>query len=156
MNPFVIIVGAVCLPLVASVILACVGRWMWAAAAMIITAMPLQLLGFTGTCTQGADGTFITGSILSAPLLFIAICFILWASFKRTANRSAGIFAAALSLILLALTRNAWLGAVFHGSPCGADYLHASGAEGLLIILGGYLALPILVTAGGLWSASRA
>ena len=39
----------------------------------LLPAYVFQMLGYTGTCTQGADGPFLTGATLSFPFLLASI-----------------------------------------------------------------------------------
>lgn len=145
----------VAVPLVLSVLLAYWQQWVWAATVIIVPAIPLQLLGFTGTCTQGADGPFVTGAVLSTPLLLGAICLLLWGLYQRRAPRLACSVLAVTTLAMLALTREAWFNSLRFGTPCGADYAYSSNHLPPLIILGGYLILPLLLAACAAWRTVR-
>lgn len=139
------LISVLAMPFIALSIAARRTRSMWVAAIAICVAMPLQLMGFTGTCTQGADGPFITGVFLSAPFLLGAIYSVLQARPKGASFWIGGIATAVGSLAMIILTHSAWLGSMLYGTPCGADY--SPNERSVLIILLGYLALPLLVCA---------
>ena len=92
----------------------------------------LQALGYTGTCTQGANGPFITGTVLSSPLLLVSV-FLLVRAFRRTVRHPLrdgyvldGI--ASLGTVPLAIWMACSNGSVAHDTlwlgvgPCGPDY----------------------------------
>ncbi|QQM32298.1 hypothetical protein JET14_09275 [Martelella lutilitoris] len=133
-----------CLLLFLSAVLAFFRLWTWSAGIVALPALPLQLLGFTGTCTQGADGPFVTGAVLSSPFLAGAICLVLWGMAKGVVSPSGAIVTLAVAAVMLFLTRQAWLGAVFSGTPCGAGY-GARHWQGQVLVLGGYLVLPAIL-----------
>ncbi|TNB47280.1 hypothetical protein FF124_13995 [Martelella lutilitoris] len=138
--------------LILSVVLAFFRLWAWSAVFLVMPAVPLQLLGFTGTCTQGADGPFVTGAVLSSPLLASAIGLVLWGGMAKGAlSQSGAIVVAVMAMILLFSTRDAWFGALYAGTPCGADY-DASHWQEQVLVIGGYLVLPVFL----LVSACRA
>ncbi len=153
MTGVIVIAGAfLLLFLISSVVLAYLRLWAWSAALLAIPAIPLQLLGFTGTCTQGSDDPFLAGASLSSPLLASAIGLVLWGGKARGAVRQSGaIVTAAMAMILLFSTRDAWIGALYAGTPCGADYT-VSHWQGQVLVLCGYLVLPVVLFA----SACRA
>lgn len=123
-------------------------RSIWVAAGAVAIAAPLQLMGVTGTCAQGAEEPFLTGAVLSAPFLIGAIVAAWWTFRARLKARAGGIATAALALGMVVLTRDIWLDTLLHGTPCGASYPDADTSIALVaIILLGYLALPLLVIA---------
>lgn len=135
------------LPIGLAVALAFRSKWMWAAAIIAVFAIPHQLMGLTSTCTQGADSTFTTGAILSAPLLIIAVCVTLWALYRGKVDPNAGWVTLAIPLILLILTQDAWMNTLRYGTPCGEDFAYYAGSSLAMIqlILAGYLVLPLLL-----------
>ena len=149
-----LLAAIVILPLVVSLLLAYGKAWVLAATVAMTPAFPLQLLGFTGTCTQGSVDPFMTGAILSAPLLLGAIGLMAWGFYTGRTSRLSCSIATATSLALLALTREAWLNGILSGTPCGGDY-PATAIGPLAIILFSYLALPLLLAVCTAWRAVR-
>lgn len=157
MEALLVLAGIAAVPVAVSIVLAFRGHWAWIVAVAAGTAVPLQLLGLTSTCTQGADGTFGTGAIFSAPFL-PAMGFTLWAPRGRwSGSVGAGIVTALVLLAMLLLTRDAWASTLLHGTPCGQDFaLYSSSAPMVVIILGGYLILPSLLLLCVVWMTFRA
>lgn len=148
------------LPVGLAVALAFRGQWMRAAAMAAVFAAPHQLMGLTSTCTQGADGTFGTGAVISVPLLLIAISVTLWALHRRKVDPVASWVTLAVPLILLILTQGAWVNTLRSGTPCGEDFAFYGGSSPAMIrlILAGYLVLPLLLAisaAGSLMMTRR-
>lgn len=158
MEAFLVLAGIAALPVAVSIVLPFRGHWVWIVAVAAGTALPLQLQGLTSTCTQGADGTFGTGAIFSAPFLLAAMGFTLWAPRGRwSGSVGAGIVTALVLLAMLLLTRDAWVSTWLHGTPCGQDLaLYSSSAPMVVIILGGYLILPSLLLLCVVWMTFRA
>ena len=113
-------------------------------------AAALQMLGYTGTCTQNDTDPFLTGALLSAPLLLIALVLLLRS--RSQATRSPMLVGGALAAALA----SGWLVAanletvietlVRLGSPCGPDFFERGRdieIEHLLIGLA-YGVLPFL------------
>ena len=160
MSPFIfLLLASYVVPIVAAIIFAFRGQWIWAGAATAAGAFPHQLMGLTSTCTQGADGTFGAGAILSAPLLLIAIGVSLRALYQKKVHPIGSWMTLGLPLILLALTHGAWFNTLRYRTPCGEDFGFGGGSSPIMIavILFGYLALPLLLAAiaGGLLITSR-
>ena len=148
------------LPLGLAIALAFRGHWMWTAAAVSVFAIPHQLMGLTSTCTQGADGTFASGAIISGPLLLMAVGVSLWALHRKKFDPSASWVTLAVPLILLVLTQGAWINTLRFGTPCGEDFAFYGGSSPamMLLILAGYLVLPLFLAisaAGSLMMARR-
>jgi hypothetical protein len=160
MNSTTLIIGIIVvlvLPVVVAMALAVRRQWMWVAVTMATPALPLQLLGLTSTCTQGADGTFVAGAIYSAPFLLVAALSSLWTVRLRTGASSAATVTVLVPLLMFFLTHNAWVNSLLYGSPCGEDYagIFGSSPTNLVIILVGYLALPLLLIGSAMWAALR-
>jgi hypothetical protein len=121
----------------------------FAALSLVILAVPLQLLGLTSTCTQGANGTFISGSLLSGPLLIVATIMVAWKTWSPSLD-TPGRARLVLSLLVLAPiammagTWWAWWNVLADGHPCGADYVSwDSGIEvDDVLVLIAYAVLP--------------
>ena len=107
--------------------------------------IPIQMLGYATTCTQGDSGSALTGSVISGMLLFAMAVFLL----RRGASNELGAISLVVTAILLvgtlALTFSIWLGTIRYGTPCGADFeFYALELPDRVIILFSYLALPTL------------
>jgi hypothetical protein len=89
---------------------------------LVMIAVPLQLMGYTGTCTQGSDDAALASAIYSAPLLLVAV--LLMARHMRRRGRRpvpyllAGIVAAGL----IASTNVIWLGILRFGNACVGQF----------------------------------
>lgn len=84
---------------------------------LVLIAVPLQLLGYTGTCTQGGDDEALAGAVFSAPFLLVASLLMvrhLHQAVRRVPHLLAG-FAAAGSI---ALTSAIWLSVLRFGNGC--------------------------------------
>lgn len=131
-------------------------KWPWLAPTFAATAMPLQLAGFSTTCTQGADGTFGSGAILSAPFLAVAIGLTLFAGLRQVPILWSGIAGFSLAVTLLILTRDAWLNSLIYCQPCGEMFeFYQSTPILIAIVLVGYLVLPVLLAACAGWLMYR-
>lgn len=155
-----VLLGSYVIPVIAAVLLAFRGQWIWVAVATTGGAVPHQLMGLTSTCTQGADGTFVAGAICSAPLLLIAIYVALRALYRRNICSSASWVMLGVPIMLLVLTQGAWINTLRFGTPCGEDFTYGggSGPTTITFILVGYLLLPLLLAisaAGSLIMARR-
>ena len=154
MQPMVVVFGVMGVALTMTTLLAYKGQSIWAAVLATIVAVPLQLLGLTSTCTQGSSGTFVTGALLSAPFLMAALGLVLWTGYRAKPNLSAVTIVLVGSAALLVLTRDVWVGPILFGTPCGEDYaFYPSGTDAVMIVVAGYLALPLLLIAGTVFSA---
>lgn len=142
------------LPVLVALAFAIRRRWDWLAATTTVAAVPLQLLGLTSTCTQGADGSFFAGVILSAPHLVIGICATCWSIYKGFASRASLLVVLLVPVAMLIMTHWAWLNILQYGTPCGADYA-SSHAISAAIILAGYLLLPAILAACGAWALAK-
>ncbi len=130
---------------------------MQAALLATIVAVPLQLLGLTSTCTQGADGTFFTGAVFSTPFVLMATGLLVWASHRRALDLGAGVVTLGAATALLVITRDVWSGALLFGTPCGEMFsFYPSAPATVLIIEGGYLLLPLLLIASAGWAVFKA
>lgn len=118
---------------------------------MLVLVLFLQLFGFTGNCTQGADGPFITGAILSGPILLVAIAIAAW-KVVRLRRQGDVPFASVTAVLPFAMccymmveTRNAWLGILPYDSPCGEEYEWSASAftTGEMFIKASNLLLPV-------------
>lgn len=134
---------------------------MWIAAGLMAVAFPLQLLGLTSTCTQGADGTYLAGALLSSPMLFWVAVRVVRMGFAEPTRSSGGAVATGLTvvvltLILLSLTYTVWSNVIVFGTPCGEDSSDLPHhLERQLVVLIGYLALPLLVASATSWMLVR-
>jgi hypothetical protein len=119
---------------------------------LLALAVPLQLLGLTSTCTQGADGAFISGAFLSGPLLLIAVVRFaaeaIWVTAFRTTAAPVG-WAVAAAVVLISLTNSAWLNTIRFGTPCGEEFAFYGPSHPFAIaaILVSYLLLPLMLIA---------
>lgn len=161
MAPFIfVLLASYVVPIVAAILLAFRRQWIWAGVATAIGAFPHQLMGLTSTCTQGADGTFGAGAIMSGPLLLIA-AYVTWRALHlRKSILSASWVALVVPITLLILTKDAWVNTMRYGTPCGEEYAAYGGSSPTMavIILVGYLLLPLLLVlsaAGTLIMARR-
>ena len=119
------------------------------ATTLVLVAVPLQLLGLSSTCTQGADGTFITGAILSGPLLLVAaslLSVVAWRGGGAGRRWLLWVTCAALGMLVI-LTRDAWLNTILYGTPCGSDFAFYGGSDprAVALIVGAYVVAPIVV-----------
>lgn len=157
MHPMIVVYGAMVLGLLITLLLALRGKPTQAALLATIVAVPLQLLGPTSTCTQGADGTFLTGAVFSTPFVLLATGLLLWASYRRTVDLTVGVVALAAATTLLFLTRDAWAGTLLFGTPCGEMFsFYPSAPVAVPIIVGGYLLFPLLLIASAGWAVFKA
>gem|GEM_PF-2401451 len=123
-----------------------------------ILCMPIQLLGYVTTCTQGASGSFLTGATYSAPLLLLSLIVL-----TRKLNQKDDLNApwwliptACLLLLTLVLTRDIWFDTLVYGSPCGPDYVGSPVTIGNgAIITIAYLALPLANVGFCMWLLVR-
>ena len=130
--------------------------------ALVLVSIPLQLLGFTGTCTQGADGGFGAGALLSGPLLALAACICFWSIWRLRSIADeplAGItalLAAAPAVILLITNRDAWWGIFLYGTACGENYRDYSSGFGAanILIVSAYLFLPLVLVGLLVWQSA--
>ncbi len=105
---------------------------------IMILAIIFQRLGTTGTCTQGADGPFMTGVVLSTPLLLLVLT-LMFLSWWRTKEKPSFSYIETvylailigLSFYLVFLNTSIWYQTLIAGgSPCGPDYSwYVSGSE---------------------------
>lgn len=157
MHPMIVVYGAMVLGLLIILLLAFRGKAMPAALLATIVAVPLQLMGLTSTCTQGADGTFLTGAVFSTPFALMASGLLFWASYRRTPDIVAGVITLVAATALLFLTRDAWAGVLLFGTPCGEMFsFYPSAPATVLIIVSAYLLLPLLLIASAGWAVFKA
>lgn len=148
MVPFIfVLLASYVVPIVAAILFAFRGQWIWVGVATAIGALPHQLMGLASTCTQGADGTFAAGAIFSGPLLLIAAGVTWRALHLRKSIPSASWVTLAVPITLLILTKDAWLNTLRYGTPCGEEFVAYGGSSPatVVIILVGYLLLPLLL-----------
>jgi hypothetical protein len=114
-----------------------------AATFLTVAALVLQAMGFATTCTQGADGSAITGAVLSTPPLLIACAIV---ALQLARGRAKPHFLAAIVVFLaLLLTQDIWISTLAYGTPCGATYVdYPTSFVGGAIILFGYVLLPVV------------
>jgi hypothetical protein len=119
------------------------------ALALVLIAFPLQLLGLTSTCTQGADGTFGSGAILSGPPLLVAALLTAMVALRLPHGRRTWlVMIGAAAAVLVSLTRSAWFNSLAYGTPCGADFaFYGSHTVTLVAIAVSYLVLPLAIVA---------
>ncbi|MCM2399140.1 hypothetical protein NBH19_23940 [Rhizobium sp. S95] len=127
------------------------------AGVLILIAMLLQMLGFTGTCTMGASGTLTTGAVLSSLPLGLAV-YLTYRASKKDNSRGLPMIPASLAVGMFCLTAPAWWSSLRFHTPCGDDYEFYSpelGADDFLF-LASYLVFPLLVVlAARPWSIGR-
>ena len=156
MHPMVVIYGVMAAGLLAVLVLAIRGKPKRAALLATGIAIPLQVLGLSGTCTQGADFTFVTGAMLSSPFLLLAVGFVVWSLRRPEPELKAGVLTLSAALSMLLLTNQAWVGALVFGTPCGIDFVdYPSGLPRASIVVAGYLVLPLCLVATTTWSLLR-
>jgi hypothetical protein len=113
---------------------------------MVLFGMLLQLLGHVTTCTQGADGSYITGAALSfAPLLLSAFL-----SLKRGGAASQSdlwlILTGGAAIVTVASTNSVWVNTFRYSTPCGEGYeFSPSSFAARVLILAAYLILPLVI-----------
>ena len=114
---------------------------------LVLVAIPLQFLALGTTCTQGADAPFISGSILSGPVLVAALLLALVALRRPVAGQRPWLWASGIAAILLpAITHDAWLNSLFYRTPCGSNFVFYGSDPGVnALIVVAYLALPVVV-----------
>ncbi len=105
------------------------------AALLMPFAILLQRLGTFGTCTQGAQGPFMTGVWLSSPLLLVASVLMVWIWWQRHSTRGLFAFVCNIVGLVLVLGLSVWSvtlnASIWHetlfvgGSPCGPDHASA-------------------------------
>ena len=128
----------------------------------ILIALPLQALGYATTCTQGDSEAALVGSILSMPLLLLALVLLLLKRRSGSTARPMGILLCTLTLLtMLALTRDIWINTLTFGTPCGDGYqFYALGGGAWWLIVSAYLLVPtvglVLCVGLGVRSLSRA
>jgi hypothetical protein len=116
---------------------------------LLIIAIPLQVFGYATTCTQLADGSFITGAILSALPLGLSISLVLFKAFTAP-NRATGVLFMLVTLGMMFTTSSIWANTIFIGTPCGPDFaedleLYGPNELGNAIIIAGYFLLPAVM-----------
>lgn len=149
MQPMIVVYSAMAVALLITLVVGLRGAPMQAGLFATVVAAPLQLMGLTSTCTQGADGTFITGAILSAPFVLMATGLFFWASYRRRLDLTAGAISLTAAVALVFLTRDAWIGSLMFGTPCGEVFsLYPSDPATIVVIVGAYAALPSLLIVG--------
>jgi hypothetical protein len=118
-----------------------------AALMLVLVAVPLQLLGYTGTCTMGDDKAAVSGALFSGLPLLIAALFSarLWR--RREAGSMFQFLTAASAIVVIGLTSGIWLNAIRFGTPCGMEYQSYDAAFDTAdaLILVSYLFLPLLI-----------
>jgi hypothetical protein len=109
-----------------------------------LLALPLQVLGYATTCTMGDSDSAITGSLLSAPLLVLALLLLLWALVKN-ARRARPVATALVLTATLVLTSGIWFNTALFNTPCGPDFVdYANSGSDVGLILAFYVGLPVL------------
>ncbi len=129
------------------------------ALSMLLVAFGLQALGYTGTCTQGADGPFITGAVLSSPFL-LACAVLVSVNLARTLrgssqsisalSRAADYAVAFAAVWLIYFNRDVLHSTLVLGiGPCGDSSLESPGTyDGSDMLVGfAFGFLPALVAA---------
>ena len=125
---------------------------------LICVAIPLQQLGYTGTCTQGAKGPFLTGVTLSGPLLLICLALLLvsarrtWRAPKQGGHPLrciAAIAVIAVALWSIHLNHALAINTLATGiGPCGPDHAAIDGRrfEWRNLMVGfAYAVMPVLI-----------
>jgi hypothetical protein len=103
-----------------------------------LAAIPVQLMAYTATCTQGDVGPFLTGVVFSTPLLFISLACLI-ALFVNSpveppTNIRLELGILALASVFLLICHRTLLGGLWNGqSACGAEYGSGTSYETLLI-----------------------
>ena len=119
-----------------------------------------QLLGYSGTCTQGNTAAFFTGAVFSFPLLvlvFLALVSIFRRPVERSISVNLGLMAfASLALVLCAVNFEMVYGVLVRGlTACGVEYSSPgdSTREDILIALiyGAAPAITGLISIFNLW-----
>jgi hypothetical protein len=95
---------------------------------LVGVAFPLQLLGYSGTCTQDDTDSFVAGAVLSGPILFLTIL-VLFLDLRRFGSvPKVQVFVVNLPLLILSsailllnLELLTWI--IWEGiSACGPDH----------------------------------
>jgi hypothetical protein len=96
---------------------------------LMLLVIPLQLLGYTDTCTQGGPDGFTNGVFVSSPLL-LAVSVIVLRLRSRPVSESALMLGSLITLAVLSVVLVAMnfplLAEILFGSghPCGPDYAY--------------------------------
>lgn len=127
----------------------------------ILIALPLQVLGYATTCTQGDSGSAIAGSLFSTPLLILSLALLLRAQFGGPSRPPRAVLNALALVLMLMTTKGIWLNTLMFGTPCGEDFtFYGIESHGWWLIVLAYLVLPIanlmLCLSLGLRSIKRA
>jgi len=120
---------------------------LWVVVVLCGIAFPLQFFGYATTCTQGADGSFLTGAVFSAPFLLASSVLLIVAAFKKPRLSSPAPILVALPVIGLTLvvTKSIWLNTIAYGTPCGVLFSGYGSSPALrTMVVVGYLAIPVL------------
>jgi hypothetical protein len=111
------------------------------ALATLLLAVPIQLMGYTSTCTQGNVGAFLTGVVFSSPLLLISVGCLVTLSMNpptqlKTSERlileTMAVSSFALLIFHRTLLTHLWNGQ----SACGAEFGSGASHDNLLITIG--------------------
>lgn len=135
---------------------------MWLAVLLSVLALPLQALGDSGTCTQGANAPFLFGAFITTPMLVVAIIVLCRAKSGGLEGLTAIGSVLLLSRAAIAMNQQVWWETLFlAGSPCGLDYRDYGGDwrdvfvglayDPLWVIVGGCSVLAL----GKSWKSSR-
>ncbi len=102
------------------------------ASVLLFLAYLVQLPGYFGTCTQGANGPFVSGAVLSLPILSAAgvLAVIEGLQIRRRSGQGArfGSLFGLVTLVfggigLVIANKDAWIATLIPGaSPCGPEY----------------------------------
>jgi hypothetical protein len=116
---------------------------------LVLVAVPLQMMGYTSTCTMGNDAPFATGAILSAPLLLAALAMLVKQALADGGNVRAGVVILTSALGLVCAMSAAWLNTIRFGTACGAGFQMPDEQFDLshMLVVFSYLILPALIIA---------
>ena len=119
---------------------------------LVLIAVPLQLLGYTGTCTQGGDDEALAGAVFSVPFLLVG-GLLMVRHRHQTRRRVPHLLAGLVAAGSIALTSAIWLSVLGFGNGCiwkpeepasAAFYATAFDARNALMLCS-YLIFPALV-----------
>lgn len=119
---------------------------------LVLVAVPLQLLGYTGTCTQGSDDEALAGAVFSAPFLLAASMVMMRHARSDHARQVSYLLTGIIAVGMIAGTCVIWLSIFRFGNACvwkaeaGYDQSRDSGF-GIrnAVMICSYVLLPLLV-----------
>ncbi len=112
---------------------------------LFLTAMVLQMLGNSETCTQGGIDGFVVGAILSLPLLLlVGVLQTINLIKHQIAVLEASVIVLSTGAFLI-LTFNIWSAILIHGTPCGEPYTVPGQSLQPTFVLFSYAVVPAAI-----------